>query len=361
MCWRGREQPDRAHAEVLQDLRAESDLAPLTRARGFRRALLLRQRLHRHAGGAVAQHHDDAAADLLEARERRVDAFPAAEHVGDDVGAMQPRRHVRAVADAPVHQRHVINLVERRHEGIALERADRGLDRELADALDQLLARLPVGDQLVDRNLLELVLLGEGLDLRPAHHRAVVVDELADHADRLEFGEPAEIDRGFGVAGAHQHAAVLGDQRKHMAGAHEVGGARIVVGEIAHGRDAIVGRDAGGGAVLVVDRHREGGAVRRVVLRHHRREAQPVRELARHRRADDAGGVADDERHLLRRRMHRGHHEIALVLAVVVVGDDDDLAAREGFDGGCHTCLGVGHGFSNGQAGPSPTCALCRR
>ncbi len=83
-----------------------------------------------------------------------------------------------------------------------------------------------------------------------------------------------------------------------------------------------------------------------------------MRQLARHRRAHDAGGVADDEGHLLRRGVHRGHHEVALVLAIVVVGDDDDLAAREGFDGCGDAGLRVGHGFSNGQAGPSPTCAL---
>ena len=157
------------------------------------------------------------------------------------------------------------------------------------------------------------------------------------------FAQPAQVDRGLGVPGAHQHAAVLGDQRKDVAGTHEVGGARIVVGEVAHRRDAVVGRDAGGGAVLVVDRDGEGGAVRRVVLGDHRGKAQPMRGRGRKRRAHDAAGVADDEGHLLRRGVHRGHHEVAFVLAVVVVGDDHDLAAAEGFDGGGDALLGVGH------------------
>jgi hypothetical protein len=47
--------------------------------------------------------------------------------------------------------------------------------------------------------------------------------------------------------------------------------------------------------------------------------------------------------HFLRRGVHRRHHQIALVLAVVVVGHDHDLAAPEGFDGGGHALLGVGH------------------
>ncbi len=125
-----------------------------------------------------------------------------------------------------------------------------------ADALDQFLARLPVGDQLRHRDVLELVLLGERLDLRPAHHGAVVVDEFADDADRLEVRQPAQIDRGLGMAGAHQHAAVLGDQREDVARPHEVRRACVVVGKAAHGRDAVLGRNAGGGAVLVVDRRR---------------------------------------------------------------------------------------------------------
>ena len=34
------------------------------------------------------------------------------------------------------------------------------------------------------------------------------------------------------MAGAHQHAAFLGDQRKNMTRTHEVGGAGIAVGEM---------------------------------------------------------------------------------------------------------------------------------
>ena len=82
-----------------------------------------------------------------------------------------------------------------------------------------------------------------------AHHGAVVVHQLGQHADRRQAGEPAEIDAGLGMAGAHQHAAFLGDQRKHVAGPHEIGGAAVAVGERAHRVGALLGRDAGGQAV----------------------------------------------------------------------------------------------------------------
>ena len=107
-----------------------------------------------------------AAALLLETLQRRMHRIGAAEHVADDVGAMQPRQHVLAVADLAVDDGHVMDRVERRHIGIAGQRADLALDRKLADPLDQLLARLPVGDQVGDRNLRELVALGEGRDRR---------------------------------------------------------------------------------------------------------------------------------------------------------------------------------------------------
>ena len=143
------------------------------------------------------------------------------------------------------------------------------------------------------------------------------------------------------MAGAHQHAALARDQRKHVAGAHEIGGAAVAVGERAHGVAALLGRDAGGEAVAHVDRDGEGGAERRVVLRHHRIEMQALaRLLGAERRADDAGGVADDERHLFRRAQRGGDEQVALVLAVVVVGDDDDLALGEGLDRRFDACCG---------------------
>ncbi len=84
--------------------------------------------------------------------------------------------------------------------------------------------------------------------------RAVIVHELGEHADRLEAGQTAQIDAGFGMAGAHQHAALARDQRKDMAGTHEVGRADIAVGESAHRVGALFGGNAGGQAMLDVDR-----------------------------------------------------------------------------------------------------------
>ena len=180
-------------------------------------------------------------------------------------------------------------------------------------------------------------------DLRPAHHRAVIIDQLADRRHRLEAGEPAEIDRRLGMARAHQHPAILGDQRKDMARPDKIGAAGIAVRQIADRRGAVVGRDAGRGAVAVIDRNGKGGAVDRIIVGDHRRQMQAARDLGRQWRADDAAGMADDERHLLRRGVDRSDDQIALVLAVVVIGDDDDLAGGERVDRLADTGLGQVH------------------
>ncbi len=184
-------------------------------------------------------------------------------------------------------------------------------------------------------------------DLLAGHHRAVVIGEFADDADRRQAGEPAQIDRRLGVAGAHQHAAVLGDERKDMARPHEICGPHIAVGQRAHRVAALLGRNAGGEAVAGVDRDGEGGAERRVVLRDHGREMQTPRVFQRQRRADDAAAMADDEGHFLGRAERGRDDEIALVLAVVVVGDDDDFAARDRLDGFCD---GMGQGCLRNRA-----------
>ena len=118
-----------------------------------------------------------------------------------------------------------------------------------AHHLDQVVVTPPVGDQVGDGADLQPMPLGEGDQIRQPRHGAVVVHDLADHAGGVKPGEPRDIDGGFGVAGADQHAAILGDQREDMAGRHDVA---IILGGIdgdGNGVGAVMRRDAGGDAL----------------------------------------------------------------------------------------------------------------
>ena len=139
----------------------------------------------------------------------------------------------------------------------------------------------PVRDQVLDGDQLEAVLVRELAQARQPHHRAVVVHDLADHAARIEPGEPREVDRGFGLSGAHEHAAFARAQRKGVARAQEVGRRRVGIEQREDRVGAIVRRDPGRDAAARFDRDRERGPQRRGVVGDHVRDLQLVEPRSR--------------------------------------------------------------------------------
>jgi hypothetical protein len=242
-----------------------------------------------------------------------------------------------------MHDGHVMNGVERRHIGVAGQRADLALDLEFADAFDQLFARLPVRDQIGDGNLREFVPLCEICHPRPAHHRAVVVHQFRQHADRRQASKTTKIDAGLGMSGAHQHAAVLGDQGKDVTGPDEIRSAAVAIGQRPNRVGSLLRRNSSGQTVAHVHRDRESGPKRGVIGGYHRVETKPARLVAGQRRTDDPRRVAYDERHFLGRAKRGGHEQIALVLAIVVIGDDNDLAAGKGRNRRFDALVGLDH------------------
>ena len=127
------------------------------------------------------------------------------------------------------------------------------------DAFDELVVAAAVGDQVGDRDHLQAVpraVLGQ---VRHARHRAVVVHHLADHAGRVQPGEPREVDRRLGLAGALEHAAGRGLEREHVAGLDEVARRALGVDRDLDRVRAVVRGDPGGDALARLDRDRERG------------------------------------------------------------------------------------------------------
>ena len=67
----------------------------------------------------------------------------------------------------------------------------------------------------------------DGLDVGQPHHRAVVVDQLADRADRGEPGQAAQVDRGLGVPRPLEDPAGAGAQRDDVPRTDEAVGGRL--------------------------------------------------------------------------------------------------------------------------------------
>src|SRR5439155_19876797 len=112
---------------------------------------------------------DDPAPLLLETLQWCMHRIDTAEYVAHHIGAMQTRGYAFAVADATINKRHVLDGVERRHIGVTLQRANFAFDRKFTDTLDELVAHLPVGDEIRNGDARQTMLLGESPDGIAAH------------------------------------------------------------------------------------------------------------------------------------------------------------------------------------------------
>ena len=182
----------------------------------------------------------------------------------------------------------------------------------------------------------EVVLVGEDAQLLAAGHagRVLLADDLAQRAGRPQAGQDGQVDGRLGVAGAAQHAAVLGPQRHDVARA---GRGRPTWSRRRPAADrvrAVGGRDAGGDALAGVDGDGVGGAAAVLVDPEHRRQVEPVGVGLGDRHADVARGVPDHEGHELGGGELGGEDQVALVLAVLVVDHDDRPAVLDRGDGG---------------------------
>ena len=149
---------------------------------------------------------------------------------------MHADEHVLAVADVAAHQRDVRFAVELIVEGEDAEGAVLGGQRGRGHALHQPLGLHPVLNEVGDRDHQQAVLPRELRQLRHARHRAVLVHDFADDAGRIEAGHARQIDGGFGLPRAHEHAAVARAQREHVPGSREIGRRAFGVDGRQHGR-----------------------------------------------------------------------------------------------------------------------------
>ena len=129
------------------------------------------------------------------------------------------------------------------------------------------------------------MLFGESDQFVCAHHRAVIGHDFAAEPCRLQPGQTRQVDGGFGVAVASEHAVVHCFQRENVAGSAEIFGLGIILYCLHDGQRAFEGRDAGG-RLNVVDGDGEGCPMIIGVAVHHRSQHQFLGECPIHRHTD---------------------------------------------------------------------------
>src|SRR5579872_574924 len=213
-------------------------------------------------------------------------AAAAPQHVTGQTFGVHAHEHILAVPEVPHDHRDMACPVYERLVAIACELSVARRQPELRDALDELLVAHAIGDEILDRDDLEIVLCPETLERGPAHHRAVIGEDLADDARGIEAGESCQIDRGFRLARAHEHATVASSQRKGVARTDEIARFGVRVEQCGDRRGSIEGRNARGRAKTRFDGDRERRLQAGGVLADHHGDVELVEALADYRHAD---------------------------------------------------------------------------
>ncbi|OIQ64446.1 hypothetical protein GALL_540040 [mine drainage metagenome] len=241
-----------------------------------------------------------------------------------------------------MHQRQMQAVPGAVGVGHAAHGAERGVQRVFAHAPHQGFGAAAVFDQVGDGTDFQPVLAGEAFQIGQAGHGAVGVHHFADHSRGFQPGERGEVAARFGMAGAHQHTAFGGHERKDVARLNDVAGLGVARHCRLHRARAIGGGNAGCHAFGSFDGRSERGAVRRAVVLHHMPQAELGAALSGEGQADQPACMGGHEVDRLRGDMLGGEHQVALVLAVFLIDQDDHAPGLElGDDVGN---WGQGHG-----------------
>ena len=142
-----------------------------------------------------------------------------------------------------------------------------------------------------------------------------------------------QVDGGLGVSRTGQDAAVLGVEGIDVAGAAEVGGTALGIGEGTDGSGTVVAADPRGAAFEQIDGDGEGRTEHAGVVLHLVGQLEGIAALYGDGGTQDAASFAQHEVHVFGRDEFGSHDEVAFVFAVFVVDDNDEAAFFEVLDG----------------------------
>ena len=145
-------------------------------------------------------------------------AAPRTEDVASETFAVNADQRRAVLRDLAFDQREMMRAVELRSVKMQIEIAVIGRQFHHLFRFDKFLRQTPMRDQALDRADPQPMFLPELHQFWEARHRPVVVQNFAENSGRLQTGHSRVIDRGFGVTGAPQDAAILRAQRKDVTG-----------------------------------------------------------------------------------------------------------------------------------------------
>ena len=210
--------------------------------------------------------------------------------------------------------------------GAQVEGAVLGIQIVLFNALNGALIHGAIVDQIRNGANLEIVQLGESLQIFTAGHGAIVVHDLADHSGRLTPCQCRQITGRLGMACPAENAARIRHQRKDMTRLNQIRSLCAPGNGGLNRAGTIRGGNAGGHAFSGLDREGELGPETGMIAVNHQRQTELLTAGTGHWHADQTTTKPRHEIDGLRRAEFRSHHQIAFVFAIFVIHQDDHLA-----------------------------------
>ena len=242
---------------------------------------------------------------------------------------MHSHQRIIRCLQVALHERNVHGAIDQVVVAVHREAAVRRIDRLLEYPFDVALFLEPVTNQVGDRTDANTALARKALEVRPARHAAVFVQDLDDHGGRFEPGKPREIAAGFGMPGTRQDAARLRHDGENMTRLAEVVGAGVRRDRRPDRAGAIVRGYAGRYSFGRLDRDCEIGRVVFIGLRHHQWQPQLRATFSRQRQADQPAAVRRHAIDVFGPHQLRRHDQVTFVLPVFIVDHDDHLARTD--------------------------------
>ena len=295
----------------------------------------------------VQEHATAFVADALERLLKLVTAIAShgTENIPRETLGVHADEHVRLTVHVALDQGDVVVAGQLVLVQVGLEFPVPAGDGRGDHTLDEFLAAPAVLDQVLDRDDLQVVLVRDLDQPGQAGHGPVVVHDLAEHAGGIETGQLHHVDRGLGVSGPAQDAAVEGLQREDVARARQIVGPAFRTDEHLDRLGAVRRGNARRGTIHGIDGYGEARAVQRRIdlFADHGGHLQFFQAFARGRKADQSTAVPGHEIDGRRCRSFGGHDEIAFVFAVFVVDDNQYAPGLDLLDRFRDGTIGVRH------------------
>ena len=173
-------------------------------------------------------------------------AAQGTEDIPGEALAVHPNQDGIRPRDVPLDQGDVgmrVVVLQFAAVGVDAEEAEVRREIDLDPLFDQLLPGATPGDEVLHRDELQPMPFRERDQVRKPRHGPVVVHHPATEPGGGQPGQSHEVDRGLGMAGAHQDAALAGLQGKEVPGAQEILGTGFEIGQEAGRKGTLLRRN----------------------------------------------------------------------------------------------------------------------